>query len=286
MKVLLVSSEDKASLNIRDRLLEEADWERVGRFQGTEVLAYRELLLYQKKGIHLHFENVDLEIASHIEQDLPDLLNNTIPYPLELLVFLSKHRSETGTRSLTVHPPGNYLQADYGGQPGRLPPSAPHYMAAALKALYREKKLLGLADQTTYEVTHHGPYLSSPCFFIEIGSDDTRWCVPELGRAIARALLSSDFLVPNRDLPVAIGVGGGHYAPRFTDRAMRNKFAFGHMIPDHILERADDTHELVRLALASTPGADRVMFHRNPRNEDNIKKAGECAGELGLELVQ
>lgn len=285
MKVLLVSSEDPASLNIRDRLLEQVDWDHVSWFQGTEVLAYKDLLLYQRKGIHLYFEDVDLEIASHIEQNLPDLLKDTKPYPLELLVFLSKHRSETGTRSLTVHPPGNYLDADFGGQPGRLPPSAPYEMTAALKALYREKKMLGLADQTTYEVTHHGPYLSSPCFFIEIGSDDTRWNVQESGTAIARALLSSDFLVPNRDLPVAIGIGGGHYAPRFTDRAMRNKYAFGHMLPDHIMQKADNIPRLIRSALASTPGADRIMFHRNSRNEKWIGIASHFAEELGLRVI-
>ncbi|MBN1390638.1 MAG: hypothetical protein JXA22_08355 [Candidatus Thermoplasmatota archaeon] len=286
MKVLLVSSEDTASLNIRDRLLEEVDWEHVGNFRGMEVLSYRDLLLYQKEGIHLHFENVDREIASHMIEYLPDMIKETSSDPLDLLVFLSKHRSGTGTRSLTVHPPGNYLHADFGGQPGRLPPSAPYEMTAALKTLYREKKALGLTDQTTYEVTHHGPILSSPCFFIEIGSDESRWNIPEPGTAIARALLSHDFHVPDRDLPVAIGVGGGHYAPRFTDRAMRNKYAFGHMVPDHILEKAESVPELVRLALTYTPGADNIMFHRNSRNGRSIAIAERYAEEVGLHVIE
>ncbi|MGA1820667.1 MAG: D-aminoacyl-tRNA deacylase [Thermoplasmatota archaeon] len=284
MKVLLVSSEDRASLNIRDRLLEEADWEPVGRFQGSDILRNRNLLLLQKEGTHLYFENVDMEIAEHLSSELPEFPVKGASSPLELLVFLSRHRSEMDVRSLTVHPPGNYLQADFGGEPGRLPPSAPFEMTAALKALYKEKKALGLPDRTTYEVTHHGPFLSSPCFFIEIGSDPSRWEVPDLGRAIARALLSEDFREPPADLPVAIGIGGGHYAPRFTDRAMRGKFAFGHMIPDYILNETDDLRTTIDLALEGTKGAEHAFIHRSGSNERSLREVPGILEDLGIRI--
>ncbi len=285
--VLLMSTEDKASRNIRDNLLELGSFEEIGTFNGHPVHLGNDLLLFEKEGLHLFFNNIDKEIRSWIDEELH---HSYIPkveglHPIDLMVFLSKHSSEMEVKSLTVHPIGNYLKAEHGGEPGFLPPSAPIEMTAALKALYREKKALGIKDQTTYEVTHHGPVISSPCFFIEIGSTPSRWDLPIQGEAIARSLISGDLLKPKRDLPVAIGVGGGHYAPRFTDRAMRNKFAFGHMIPDYILSGEKDLLDLVQKAKDSTPGAEYVFVHRSNKNEKLIEGIDEAAEKLGLKVA-
>ncbi|MFW3146405.1 MAG: D-aminoacyl-tRNA deacylase [Thermoplasmatota archaeon] len=285
MIVLLASSEDAASVNIRSRLLEEAEWESAESLEGNEAYMRDGLLLLQKEGTHLYMENVDRQIADHINENGLGNPDGGSGYPLELLVFLSRHRSEKDIRSLTVHPPGNYQQADFGGAPKKLPPSAPFEMTAALLSLYKEKKKLGIQDQTTYEVTHHGPMLCSPSFFIEIGSNETRWGIEILGRAIARALLSDSFLRPKRDLPVAIGVGGGHYAPRFTDRAMREKFAFGHMIPDYILSGSTDLGELIRMARDNTPGSTHVFIHRSKYNREMVSGIEGMLSQLKLELA-
>jgi D-aminoacyl-tRNA deacylase len=285
VKVLLVSTEDPASRNIKDRLLEESDWEIVGEFKGRSVYEHDRFLMIEKMGTHLYFENVDAEITEYLKDELPEFSDHESKHPLYLLVFLSRHRSEMDVRSLTVHPPGNFLQADFGGQPGKLPPSAPIEMTAALKSLYKHKKALGLKDQTTYEVTHHGPYLISPSFFIEIGSNMDRWDIPDLGRAIARALLSDTFLEPNKSLSIAIGIGGGHYAPRFTDRAMRNKFAFGHMIPDYILMNTKDLRSIIEMAVASTPGVQYAFFHRSQKNEEKIIEAEAIVADMGLKIA-
>ncbi len=285
MKVLLTSLEDVASMNIRDRLLEEAEWEVVGEFRGGLVRRHDDLLLMEREGTHLYMESVDEEIGTFIREELGEELWPQGPFPLDLLVFLSRHRSEKDVRSLTVHPPGNFISADYGGMAGKLPPSAPFEMTQALKTLYKEKKALGLKDQTTYEVTHHGPQVSSPCFFIEIGSNETRWGVEELARPIARTLISDDLGGPRRDLPVAIGVGGGHYGPRFTDRAMRNKFAFGHMVPDYILRSSDDIRVPIELAKEATPGVQKLFYHRSSANEDLEERIGEIADQLSLVMV-
>lgn len=285
MIVLLASSEDAASLNIRDRLLEEAEWETAEPFDGTGTYLRDGMVMIQKKGTHLYMENVDRQIADHLAEHGIGGPDPGSEAPLQLLVFLSRHRSEKDIRSLTVHPPGNYLRADFGGSPGKLPPSAPIEMTAALLSLYQEKKKLEVRDQTTYEVTHHGPMLSSPSFFIEIGSNETRWEIEILGRAIARALLSDNFPEPNVEVPIAVGVGGGHYAPRFTDRALRGKFAFGHMIPDYILSGEKDLGELVKMAVDGTPGSTHVFVHRSKQNEGLLAGIDDVVAELGLEMA-
>ncbi|MGA1821239.1 MAG: D-aminoacyl-tRNA deacylase [Thermoplasmatota archaeon] len=287
MTVFLVSSEDAASVNIRDRLLEEGRWESIGAFEGSEIYLLEDIVMVQKKGMHLYFEDVDEEISNFIRREHPDIIGriSSGEYPLDLLVFLSKHRSEMDIRSLTVHPPGNFNSADYGGEPGYLPPSAPLAMTAALKSLYAEKRRIGLKDRTTYEVTHHGPRLSSPSFFIEIGSNESRWGIGELARPIAGALLSKDFRTPRDDLPIAVGIGGGHYAPRFTDRAMRNKFAFGHMVPDYIMEGSNDLSVPIGLAVENTPGAECFFIHRSGRNEELMDRVIEACDDIGLKIA-
>lgn len=284
MKVLLTSLEDPASLNIRDRLLEEARWEEIGSFMDRPVRLGNGFLLMEKEGTHLYFEGVDTSISTFLKDELGIDPSGGSEYPLELLIFLSRHRSEKDVRSLTVHPPGNYLNADFGGIEGFLPPSAPRVMTSALRSLYQSKRSMGIKDQTTYEVTHHGPGLNSPSFFIEIGSSADRWAIPELGRAIALGLLSMEGDTSEDEKPIAIGVGGGHYAPRFTDRAMRNKFDFGHMVPDYILSSTEDVEGSIRIAAEATPGATHVFVHWSDRNRELLRNIDEIVNSLGLVL--
>ncbi len=250
---------------------------------GLDVHLGHDMLLYQAEGLHLYLDDIDLKIRSHFDENLKEVtgIESSSEHPLDLLVFLSKHRSEMELSSLTVHPPGNYITADHGGLLGHLPPSSPRYMSSALRSLYKEKKALGIKDQTTYEVTHHGPQVNSPCFFIEIGSTDDRWGIPLLGESIANALLSERFHEVDESIPIAIGIGGGHYGPRFTDRAMRGKFDFGHMVPDYVLLGADNIEDVIKKAWEATPGASGAFLHRSGRNKgkmEGIVTALDCLG--------
>lgn len=281
-------TEDRASVNIHERLLEEGDLEKISQFNGRDVHWGHGYLLYQAEGLHLYLDDIDSKIRDHYERELSENIgiSSGTDLPLDLLVFLSKHRSEMEKQSLTVHPPGNYLSADHGGVPGYLPPSSPRYMSSALRILYREKKLLNIKDQTTYEVTHHGPMVHSPCFFIEIGSTEDRWGIPELGSAIAKTLLSEDLEDQDHDVPVAIGIGGGHYAPRFTDRAMRKKFDFGHMVPDYILRSTDQIEDVLRLAWEATPGVKGAFVHRSGKNKEQQQDIEAAMKELDIPELQ
>jgi len=58
---------------------------------------------------------------------------------------------------------------------------------------------------------------------------------------------------------VLVGLGGGHYAPRFTDVALHRAAAFGHMVPKYALEAL--TPVLLRTALTAS-GADGLYLHR------------------------
>jgi len=284
LRVLLACTKDVASMNIRERLLEHAGWNMVSEFGGWPVHRLGPSLLFVKEGTHLYLDHVDREIADHIQSELPSDVHPEGDRPLDLLVFLSKHRSETGLDSLTVHTPGNLGDALYGGRPRSLPPSAPCQATAALRTLYSIKKEMGLTDRTSFEVTHHGPTLDSPCFFIEIGSGPERWEEPAPASAIARTLMAPDTYIDS-DAPVCIGVGGGHYAPRFTDLALRGKVAMGHMVPDHAIGEGQDLDAMIGLAAGSTPGVSNLIYHRTKANLDHEDRVRDVSRTYGLEFI-
>ncbi|MCI4323879.1 MAG: D-aminoacyl-tRNA deacylase [Thermoplasmata archaeon] len=173
------------------------------------------------------------------------------------LVFASIHRSEVGPTSFTVHPIGNPgSSAPLGGRPGTLVPTDPRLMAAALRQMGDRAPTLGIA--ATYEATHHGPHSPLPAFFAELGgSVGFDRPEPTAVGALASILANLD---PDPADHVAIGIGGGHYAPHFTDLVRRRRWAFGHLLSKHSLSALDE--RVAQQALECTPGLDGVLAAR------------------------
>jgi D-tyrosyl-tRNA(Tyr) deacylase len=172
------------------------------------------------------------------------------------VVFPSVHRSEQGHDALTVHPLGNLGgSAEVGGQPRTLVPSDPRRMTDALRRLAEGASAVG--RPATYEATHHGPLLTVPAFFLEVGGGD-----PDHPPEIALDLLARVVreIVPDPTDHVVLGVGGGHYAPHFTDLALRRSLAFGHLLPRHALDEL--TTETAADARARTPDSEGVVYAR------------------------
>jgi D-aminoacyl-tRNA deacylase len=109
-----------------------------------------------------------------------------------------------------------------------------------------------------YEVTHHGPFLSTPAFFIEIGSTELEWKNETVAQVIAEVILDMPQCNNKKD-EIAIGIGGGHYAPRFTDIALKKKLAFGHMVPAYHQDCLDQS--MIDQLMSSTPNVETVYFH-------------------------
>ena len=265
MWLLVVSVADEASLVQRDALLRLADWKEAGDFQGAPVLRHGDLTLVTIPDVHLHHDHVDREAEAAL---------GSRP---EVVVFLSKHRSESRTPSLTVHPIGNLGVAEYGGRPGTVVPAASHAMTQALRAIRREAA--GLEYTVSFEATHHGPFLEAPTFFIEAGSTEREWRDVRAAEALMRALLS----VRPRPAPVAIGVGGGHYVPRISDVALAREVAFGHMVSGHALSALTDA--MVDHLIARSPGASLAYFHRKAIEKPVLRDLETRLASHGLRSV-
>jgi len=150
-------------------------------------------------------------------------------------------------------------------------------MTAALRRLRLEAK--GLPYQVTFEATHHGPYLETPTFYIEQGSTEREWADLDASRAIARTLLGLEPL----DVPIAVGIVGGHYAPRHTDVVMARRVAFGHLIPSLALDGLPD--EVLEQAIRCTPGASLAYLHRKSLGKPEARDLETRLAARGLRVV-
>ncbi len=159
------------------------------------------MLLLRRPRPHIHDERLDASLPRELLAQRPTLL------------FPSIHRSEQNVPCLTVHPLGNPgARSDVGGKPRTLVPTDPPRMGAALRALASRGAAVGLA--ATFEATHHGPELALPSFFVEIGYGTLSEPPPEAVRILAEEVPRIEVEAGDR---VAMAVGGGHYAPHFTD---------------------------------------------------------------------
>ena len=260
MALFIVSSnEDPASTNIRDNLLTKSEWKKLDKqFSGNPVYLnknLKDLFLVTINDRHIRHENLDKELEEQLKIK-----------PQQIIV-VSRHRSKTGEPTLTTHPLGNYGEAKFGGKTKTLVAAIPTLMTYLLRVLNKNAKEKRLYHDVCFEVTHHGPYLEIPAMFVEIGSTEDEWRNPLPGEIIAESLIraleaytdNKNFLSDNK---IVIGIGGGHYAPRFTELALSKKVAFGHMIPSYQIEAGNIDEEMILEAFKATPGAVGAYIHR------------------------
>jgi D-aminoacyl-tRNA deacylase len=270
MRLLVCSLEDAASVNIRDRLKESADWKDGDLFGNKPVLMHNNDALVTIDERHLFADDIDARVREAVNIDF------------ECVIFLSRHRAASGIPTLTVHPIGNFgSEASYGGKPGALVPSAPDLMTSLLRSMLGRAN--GLGYQISFEVTHHGPYLATPTLYIEIGSSESQWPDPKAGEALAHSLLEVEVL----KAPKVIGVGGGHYAPRFSEVASKKKVSIGHMISNHFADSAtdDDLISAMRKALEATEDAELVYIHKKSMSRSRATHLKGLARQLGAEVI-
>lgn len=220
MKLVLASEEDPAGRNIVGRLLEFFDFERAPDHPGVYVCG--EVFL------------------STIQSGVTRL--NKLPFVAEEVIVASRHASESGKPTLTVHAPGEVEKQE-------LAIAAPETIKAALKALVDARDELKLPYEVSLEATHHGPTkLIVPVTFVEVGSSYQQWQDTKAAEAVAHAIMgAATNPVKGRR---AIGFGGPHYAPRHTEIVLRTDVCIGHILPKYV----EVNETLVEKAMRATDG--------------------------------
>ena len=270
MKLIVSSKEDPASMNILNNLLGQ-DWDEVGDYLGNQVYRKRNFLSVTTNRHHIYENRIDQKVSNDFNLDI------------DQVIFISKHASEAGINSLTVHPIGNLGEAKYGGEDGKLVPTSPFDMTMALRILkkFHSRDHAVSGYDVSFEATHHGPYLETPTFYIEIGSDKEQWKDEKAGAVIAKIVMDLEGL-SEKKYPVIVCIGGGHYAPRFTELALEKKVSIGHMVPGWGLKFLTPT-SFIRL-IENTPKAEYVYFDRSSTKGKERKRIKRWIKEKDMDL--
>ena len=266
MQAIIRSMEDAASKNIIEKLLSLGEWVESHEFNGSPTYINEEKIIVTINDRHIFREELDAEII------------DTLGIDIDVMIYASRHTAASGKKTLTVHPLGNFHDAKFGGEKETLVPAAPHLMTQALRQLAENAR--DITDYgVSFEVTHHGPRLETPTFYIEIGSSESDWGDERAGEAIAKTLSSLEAV----NYPVAIGVGGGHYAPRFSEVVLKNKISMGHMIPNYAIEGIKN--EMYTQALEKS-SAELVYIHRKSMKKPLYRKLKQYFESLDLMVVR
>ena len=207
------------------------------------------------------------------EKKYPELRN------IDFLIFATKHRSEKGNPSLSLHAPGNWRGADFGGQPGKVCNTSAFilkYLFQQLNNIANQNKEIVDKYEITLECTHHGPLIKIPCCFIELGSSEKQWQETEPAKVLAKTILSLQNYKPEKikDWKPAIGIGGPHYVPTFNKIQLNSNYAVSHIIPSYVLpltnsmlsEAEQKTTEQIKTVLIDWKGCGKSEDRQNVIN--------------------
>ena len=259
MNLIIASKADSASINLRDRLLEMSPCEKCGTFDGNDMWKITKTHgPFCVKGTHLISIN---KIHIHAEK-IDEVFERKNSLKLSNIIFLSRHKAASGKPSLTVHPIGNWGDADYGGVKGEVTPASSDIMTSLLREI-KKNQLNGY--DVCFEATHHGPLLETPTIFLEIGSTEKQWENEKPARALIKSLL--EFKI--KEGINVLGFGGGHYTPRFTEAALSHKVSFGHMVANYGIPHLTE-NMLVRALKAGKSNG--IYFHKKGMKKSEYRK--------------
>jgi D-aminoacyl-tRNA deacylase len=268
MILLIASEKDIASLNIKEQILNNYHFSKTSKNFEQNPTYNAEI---NDKEVTL----VTLKEESVKAQNLPEKFPNA-----NLMVFISRHSSQSGKPTLSVHAPGNFGEAELGGLSRTLSIAPAIAMQTALKALLHYKETFCLDYEVSFECTHHGPSLCVPAMFVELGSCSVQWSNLKAAEAVAHSAISA---IANFNAPVnsaVLGIGGTHYNQRFTLMTLVGEAAFGHMIPKYavhlldsemLLQCVEKTFEKVPLAILDWKGI-------KSEDKSNLLNSLETAG--------
>tara|TARA_Y100001970_G_scaffold71959_1_gene91355 strand:- start:5095 stop:5988 length:894 start_codon:yes stop_codon:yes gene_type:complete len=227
-------------MNLHNAVLGLGNWNDSSSFNHGEVW------IHQERPIHMLLIDIMHIYADKIDTTHEKQLNVEVD---EVLV-LSRHFSKSGLPSLTLHPigcPGESPVGEpgfAGGEKGLTVPPSPRF-ASLFSSLLESAKSSNLDEEfdITVETTHHGPILSRPTLYLEIGSTENEWIREDASHLWAEVISNSLGMSGSKsyvDWPgygdVMIGIGGGHYAPRHTSVMKDADFWVGHLIANYALE--------------------------------------------------
>lgn len=262
MILLVYSSADEASLSMGGFIKEQRSVKDGERIRGK----YGDFILRRIEERHLYTSTESL-ISSIDPRERA-----------EGIVFLSRHSSSADIRSMTVHATGNIGEAKLGGKPGTLSMAFPDLMTETLRKMHANNSRKEI--NVTYESTHHGPLCLLPCFYLEIGTTTKEWEDPEILGTVTRSLFEAE----RNSYGNFVGVGGGHYAPKFTSYAIEEKINIGHILPKYHRDLIKE--EILEQAAIKTPYFKGIVMDFKGCSSDMRTAVRKFSSQHGFELIE
>jgi D-aminoacyl-tRNA deacylase len=253
---IVCSRADPASLNILEHLNREVAWQEQ---DGYSSFGHWRLIISDDRPTALH--------------GLDGLLADLGLAP-EAIVFACRHEAKAGMPWLGGHFTGTLRL-------GELSTAAPWGLRSFL---HNARALAPPRFAISAEATHHGPTdVKAPCFFAEIGSTPLQWRDEVAGEAVARAILSIDTSMHQRELPVFLGFGGGHYVARQTELLFGASVAFGHLFSSYQVGELDG--RIIEEARGKS-GASYAYLDRKSLRSEQRKRLVGLLEELNLPMLK
>ena len=229
--LIVASKKDKAGINITTQL---------SQFRKNNFNS-----ILQQTGDGFDFYFVDEEIVFTENLDLGKINR------YDFIIFASRHSSEKNEKSLTIHTVGNWGEAKFGGQAGKVSKTSALFIKKLFEKLNENVVLHELKNyDVTLEATHHGPLIEKPCVFIEIGSTENEYTDKRAGFIVAKTISQTiEEFKKNPYNEVAIAIGGPHYCPNFNKIQAKSNIAISHIIPQYSLPL---TEEMIKEAVEKT----------------------------------
>jgi len=255
MPAIIFSEKDIAGRNIAEKLVERYGFEKVNDFE------------WKGKGVRL----------TRVKEDI---IRAQIDFVTDYVVCASRHKSESGKKTLCVHVPGNWGKADFGGNERTLNivyASKMKVMLREIEKLAQEKKL---GWPVCMEVDHHGPTIDMPIMFVEIGSSEEEWKNEQAAEIIADGIMKG--IESSEKFKSVFGIGGGHYAPLFTKIMLEEEIAVGHILPKYRMDDAG-TDTLKQAFEKSIEPVEKAVLDWKGMNGDQRKRIIALLEETGKE---
>lgn len=198
----------------------------------------------------------------------------------DIFLFVTTHTSASGIKSLSLHTQGNWgTKAELGGKGNKLAPCPALFLKEGFK------KMVEICDLPDYDViqecTHHGPSISKPSIFIEIGSSENEWGNEKAGKINAEVIKHIVSVDP-RNCRTAVGIGGPHHTPNFRKIQLDSEIAIGHVCPKYMLENLD-INMLIQAIEKTLPKAEIVIADWKGLGQYK-EKIKEIVSEIGVDF--
>ncbi|MHA1689947.1 MAG: D-aminoacyl-tRNA deacylase [Promethearchaeota archaeon] len=249
--LIITSTEDKASMNIRKNLLHspaftfevtEIEWHDNSLFR---LISWRGIAgdtsIFEENEIFLGLTNEPLIF-------LKDLKLSEARFNPDMLIFASRHTSKSNRPAFLVHSTGNWSEnSSFGGNPWELSMTSALMIKAAFLSLEEKcvKREVGNISTCDLEVTHHGPTnLEKPLIFIELGSTPKEWNDANAGKLISNAIMNAImryfYYIRDKKQEIGLGFGGRHYATQFKRLIEENDVALSFICPKYYIQELDE----------------------------------------------